>query len=87
MIDKLAWLTFKEGQLLCARSHGKDIYYIPGGKREPGESDEAALVREIEEELAVTLKPDTLAFACEFSAQGPCCSNRGTICHLGDLIL
>ena len=30
MIDKLAWLTFKEGQLLCARSHGKDIYYIPG---------------------------------------------------------
>ena len=40
-----------------------------GGKREPGESDEAALVREIEEELAVTLKPDTLAFACEFSAQ------------------
>ncbi|MFM4941057.1 NUDIX hydrolase [Aeromonas enteropelogenes] len=69
MIDKLAWLTFKEGQLLCARSHGKSIYYIPGGKREPGESDEAALVREIEEELAVTLQPDTLRFACEFSAQ------------------
>ena len=63
MIDKLAWLTFKKGQLLCARSHGKDIYYIPGGKREPSESDEAALVREIEEELAVTLKPDTLMFA------------------------
>ncbi|MBP6792999.1 MAG: NUDIX domain-containing protein, partial [Aeromonas sp.] len=53
MIDKLAWLTFKEGQLLCARSHGKALYYIPGGKREPGESDEAALVREIAEELAV----------------------------------
>ena len=33
MIDKLAWLTFKEGQLLCARSHGKDIYYIPGQAR------------------------------------------------------
>ncbi len=26
-------------------------------------------MREIEEELAVALKPDTLAFACEFSAQ------------------
>lgn len=37
VIDKLAWLTFKEGQLLCARSHGKALYYIPGGKREPGE--------------------------------------------------
>ncbi|MCP1265976.1 NUDIX hydrolase [Aeromonas hydrophila] len=69
MIDKLAWLTFKDQQLLCARSHGKHIYYIPGGKREAGESDEAALMREIEEELAVALKPDTLAFACEFSAQ------------------
>ncbi|WP_323887691.1 NUDIX hydrolase [Aeromonas veronii] len=69
MIDKLAWLTFKDQQLLCARSHGKDIYYIPGGKREPGESDEAALTREIEEELAVALQPDTLRFVCEFSAQ------------------
>lgn len=69
MIDKLAWLTFKDQQLLCARSHGKQIYYIPGGKREAGERDEAALMREIEEELAVALKPDTLAFACEFSAQ------------------
>ena len=69
MIDKLAWLTFKEGQLLCARSHGKALYYVPGGKREPGESDEAALVREIAEELAVSLKPETLCLACEFSAQ------------------
>lgn len=69
MIDKLAWLSFKDGQLLCARSHGKAIYYIPGGKREPGESDEAALRREIEEELAVALLPETLRFACEFSAQ------------------
>lgn len=69
MIDKLAWLTFKDQQLLCARSHGKHIYYIPGGKREAGESDEAALMREIKEELAVALKPDTLVFACEFSAQ------------------
>lgn len=69
MIDKLAWLTFKDQQLLCARSHGKDIYYIPGGKREPGESDEAALIREIEEELAVALQPDTLRFVCEFSAR------------------
>lgn len=87
MIDKLAWLTFKEGQLLCARSHGKDIYYIPGGKREPGESDEAALVREIEEELAVTLKPDTLAFACEFSAQAdgkPQGVNVNLRCYTGD---
>ncbi|MFC5707188.1 NUDIX hydrolase [Aeromonas eucrenophila] len=69
MIDKLAWLSFQDKKLLCARSHGKEIYYIPGGKREPGESDEMALIREIDEELAVSLSPDTLRFACEFSAQ------------------
>ena len=39
------------------------------GKREAGESDEAALMREIEEELSVTLQADTLRLACEFSAQ------------------
>lgn len=27
------------------------------------------MIREIEEELAVTLQPDTLRFACEFNAQ------------------
>ena len=68
MIDKLAWLTFRISNC-SVPAHGKQIYYIPGGKREAGESDEAALMREIEEELAVALKPDTLAFACEFSAQ------------------
>lgn len=87
MIDKLAWLTFKEGQLLCARSHGKALYYIPGGKREPGESDEAALVREIAEELAVSLKPETLRLACEFSAQAdgkPQGVNVNLRCYTGE---
>ena len=41
----------------------------PGGKPEIGEAPEAALIREIEEELAVALQPDTLRFVCEFSAQ------------------
>jgi len=71
MIDKLAWLTFKDQQLLCARSHGKDIYYIPGGKREPGESDEAALIREIEEELAVTLQPGAATPAKRAAPRSP----------------
>jgi 8-oxo-dGTP diphosphatase len=46
-IDKLAWLRIKDKQVLGARSKGKDAYYIPGGKREPGESDEEALIREV----------------------------------------
>ena len=50
-------------------SKGKDTYYLPGGKREPGETDEQALLREIEEELTVKLLPPTLRSAGIFEAQ------------------
>ncbi|MFT6248830.1 MAG: hypothetical protein ACJAZQ_002039 [Cognaticolwellia sp.] len=39
-IDKLAWLYIREGKILSARSKNKELFYIPGGKREKGESDE-----------------------------------------------
>lgn len=60
MIDKLAWIHIDDGRVLCARSHGQDVYYLPGGKREAGESDQAALVREIREELRVELDPASI---------------------------
>lgn len=69
IIDKLAWLEIKEMKILVARSKGKDTFYIPGGKREPQETDAQALVREIQEELSVNLKEDTLAYYGSFSAQ------------------
>jgi 8-oxo-dGTP diphosphatase len=59
-IDKLAWLCVRDGRLLAARSRGKDLFYVPGGKREPGETDHQALVREVNEELGVDLVTDTL---------------------------
>jgi 8-oxo-dGTP diphosphatase len=68
-IDKVAWVYIRDGRLLSTRSHGKDTFYIPGGKREPGESDEACLRREIREELAVTLRPGTLHELGAFEAQ------------------
>ncbi len=69
LIDKLAWLRIEKGRVLCARSHGKHLYYLPGGKREPGESDEAALRREVQEELTVSLVDGTLRPAGCFEAQ------------------
>lgn len=69
VIDKLALLHLRDRRVLCARSKGNPVWYLPGGKREPGESDEAALVREIREELAVGLVPGSLVYAGEFSAQ------------------
>lgn len=60
MIDKVAWILLQDGKVLSARSKGKEIYYFPGGKRETGETDTETLVREIEEELTVQIKPDTV---------------------------
>jgi 8-oxo-dGTP pyrophosphatase MutT (NUDIX family) len=55
-IDKLALiLVNSDNKQLVARSFGKTVYYTPGGKRETGESDVEALVRECEEELDVHL--------------------------------
>jgi len=68
-IDKLAWLYIREGKLLSARSKNKELFYIPGGKREKGESDEQALVREIREEISVDLIPNSITYAETFKAQ------------------
>lgn len=68
-IDKLAWLHIENNKVLCVRSHGKNTFYIPGGKRDPGESDQSALIREIQEELSVNLTPNSLSYFGTFSAQ------------------
>ncbi len=68
-IDKLAWIEIKNNSILLAKSHRKDKYYIPGGKREIGENDEEALIREIREELSVIIDKNTLNFIGVFEAQ------------------
>ena len=69
MIDKLAWIYLEDKKILCVRSKNKELYYIPGGKREVGESDQQALMREIREELSVNLLPEAIHIIGEFIAQ------------------
>ncbi len=69
IIDKLAWIAVHDKKVLSTRSIGKEKWYIPGGKRETGESDEQALLREIKEELSVDLIPESLEYFGTFSAQ------------------
>jgi 8-oxo-dGTP diphosphatase len=69
LIDKIAWIRLEDGKILSTRSRGKDVYYIPGGKREPGETDVQTLVREIREELDVAIASDSAAHAGTFQAQ------------------
>lgn len=68
-IDKLAWIELQNKSILSTKSYGKNKYYIPGGKRESSETDEQALVREIQEELTVHLNPNTMKFMGVFEAQ------------------
>ncbi len=69
LIDKLAWIYIKDRKILSTRSKGKDAWYIPGGKREEGESDLQALVREVKEEMDVELIEDSIKYFDTFKAQ------------------
>jgi 8-oxo-dGTP diphosphatase len=68
-IDKLAFIEIKDRKVLMTRSKGKDTWYIPGGKRESGESDEQALAREVQEELNILIDPATASRYGVFEAQ------------------
>lgn len=68
-IDKLAYIHLKDNKVLTTLSRGKDTWYIPGGKREGDETDHEALIREVEEELTVKLKPETIKHYGTFEAQ------------------
>lgn len=68
-IDKLAFICIKDRKVMGTISKGKHVFYIPGGKREAGESDKEALIREIKEELCVDIVPETIKYYGTFKAQ------------------
>ena len=69
VIDKIAWIHLEGGRVLSTRSRGKSVWYIPGGKREAGETDLQTLAREIREELDVEVDVAHAAPAGVFEAQ------------------
>lgn len=68
-IDKIAFIEIQKGKILSTKSKGRTVYYIPGGKRELGETDEQTLIREVFEELNVQISPNTIKYLGTFSAQ------------------
>jgi mutator protein MutT len=58
-VDVAAGLIFSDGKLLIAQRHPDThlggLWEFPGGKRESGETFGEALVRELQEELGVTV--------------------------------
>lgn len=81
LIDTVAWVRIEGGRILCGRPRGKDVFYIPGGKREGAESDLETLVREIKEELTVLLDPKTVVHAGTYEAGAPGLLN-GTVVRM-----
>jgi 8-oxo-dGTP pyrophosphatase MutT (NUDIX family) len=68
-IDKVAWLYLKDKKILMVLKRGREKWYNAGGKREPGETDEQTLIREVKEELSVDIVPSTIKYYETFEAQ------------------
>lgn len=67
-IHKAGGVLIKNRRLLVTRALGKEIFVAPGGKLETGETAVQAIVREMTEEVQVTVNPDTLETLGTFRA-------------------
>jgi len=70
VIETANWILRDGENILSVRSHGRDQFYLPGGKIDPGETAREAIKREIKEELGVDLIPGTLRQLGTFAGQG-----------------
>ena len=67
-IEVVAAMIHHEEKILATqRGYGefKDGWEFPGGKIEPGETPEKAIVREIQEEMGATIQPEKLVTTVE----------------------
>lgn len=67
--EKVAWVLVCDGRVLVTRNRGVDVFYFPGGKREPGESDAETLAREIAEELRSRVDTATMVHVGTFETR------------------
>lgn len=61
-------VVVKDRQLLLAYSNNKKAFYLPGGKADEGETTDAALRREVSEELNIELDPARIRFYTHITA-------------------
>ena len=80
-VDKIAFVHIQSRKALLALNKGSDKWYLPGGHRERGETDEETLIREVKEELAVDIISETVNHfkTVEAQAHG---SPEGTIARI-----
>jgi 8-oxo-dGTP diphosphatase len=63
-------ILIQDGRVLACQRKTTALYPLkwefPGGKIEPGESPRTALIRELQEELSITVEPDSEFFRQEW---------------------
>ncbi|MET8648943.1 MULTISPECIES: NUDIX hydrolase [Nocardia] len=79
-LTSVAWLCVENGRLLAVRTEGRDAFYLPGGKPEPGETLARALVREVREELGVEI--DEQRITPEVTITAPAHGRPGTLVEM-----
>jgi len=86
IIEVSAGLVFRSGKLLITQRHADahlgGLWEFPGGKREPGETFERCLIRELSEELGVQVEVGTLFEDITHSYPEKTVHLRFFLCHL-----
>lgn len=67
-IYKAGGILLKDRTMLVERSRGKEIYLAPGGKVEQDETPEQTVIRELGEEVGITVTAEQLDFFGTFYA-------------------
>ena len=86
LFETVAYIHIKDNKILLVKSKGKDAFYMPGGKKEKGEDNITALIREVKEELTADLHPASIKPFGEFQAQAygkPAGVTVRIICYIG----
>jgi ADP-ribose pyrophosphatase YjhB (NUDIX family) len=81
IIHKSALAYFKGKKIMQVRDDKNErVFILPGGQIEEGEPDVKCLVRELQEELSVELKPDSTKFLKAFI--GPAHGKENTLLNV-----
>lgn len=64
-----AIISNEAGHVLVVRKRGSSVFMQPGGKIEPNETPVAALARELQEEIGLTVAADKLVYLGKFRAE------------------
>lgn len=79
-IYKASGVIIKNRKILVERSKAKECFVHIGGKLQPGETSKQALIRELKEEIQISVNEDDLELFSKNSAEAA--NDPGVIVHM-----